>query len=209
MPTKTATTAKASTPSPAKTTAQIKITLRHTKPVIWRRVLVPHDIKLPKLNHVIQATMGGWEGSHLHSFFDGEDYYQPIFKDFLFGGDEDENSKDETKYRLSDLLPKEGGHLLYTYDFGDDWEHDIVLEKLTPADKRLTRAQVIAGENAGPPEDCGGVPGYYQLVKALNNPKHPEHENLRDWLGLEEGEKFDPAAFDLAAANADLARIKV
>jgi hypothetical protein len=195
------------TTAPAQT-AQLKITLRHTKPVIWRRVLVPHDIKLSKLHHVIQDAMGDWDNSHLHSFFDGEDYYQPIFKDSLFGGDDDD-CKNEAKYHLSDVLPAEGAQLLYTYDFGDNWEHDIILEKLIPAATRLTRAEVIAGQNACPPEDCGGAPGYRGLLKTINNPKHPEYEDLREWFGLDEGDIYDPVAYDLAAANNELRRLKV
>ena len=201
------TVAKTAASSPAKTIAQLKITLRRIKPAIWRRVLVPHDIKLPNLNHVIQAAMGGWVNSHLHSFFDGNKYYQTNLDDFMFGGDAE--GADESKYRLSDLCPGAPGKLLYTYDFGDDWEHAIVLEKLMPAGKRPACAELLAGENACPPEDCGGAPGYYNLIEAVNNPKNPDYEHLREWFGLEKGDTFDPTAFNPAAANARLARIKV
>ena len=190
------------------TTAQLKITLRNLDPDIWRRVTVPHDINLHDLHHVIQAAMP-WTNSHLHSFHDGKKYYQQNFDDSPFGGLDDPGSIDESNYRLCDLCPAEGARLLYTYDFGDDWEHDILLEKLTPADKRPARAEVIAGEHACPPDDCGGVPGYCDLVEILLDPKHPEHAERREWLGLKKGEKFDPYFYDLAAANNKLRRLKV
>ena len=200
------TSRKTARAKPVAQTAQLKITLRYLDPAIWRRVLVPHDITLPRLHAVIQTIMP-WTDSHLHSFFDGNEYYQPNMADFIFGGDTD--SQDEAKYRLNDLSLKEGGSILYTYDFGDDWEHDIHLEKLHPAAKRLPRAEVLAGENACPPDDCGSIDGYCELVEIMLNPKHPEHADRREWLGLRKGEKFDPHHYAPAPANAALSRLKV
>ena len=190
-------------------TAQLKITLRYLDPAIWRRVLVPHDITLPRLHLVIQAAFA-WTNSHMHAFETETATYETHFDD---GSDFPGTPKqlDESKYRLSDLLPCAKTKCAYTYDFGDDWEHDIVLEKLLPAPdgKRLTRAEVIAGEHACPPDDCGGVPGYCDLVEILLNPKHPEHKERREWLDLPKGEKFNPYFFDPAAANKELRRLKV
>jgi len=190
------------------TTAQLKITLRHLDPDIWRRVTVPHDINLHNLHRVIQAAMP-WTDSHLHSFHDGKKHYQPTPGDFLIGDPDDTGSLDESLYRLCDLCPAEGARLLYTYDFGDDWQHDILLEKLTPAAKRPARAELLAGEHACPPDDCGGTDGYCDLVEILLDPKHPEHEERREWLDLPKGKKFDPYSHDLAAANKELRRLKV
>ena len=194
-------------------TAQIKITLRYLEPEIWRRVLVPHDITLPRLHDVIQIVMG-WTNSHMHNFATETATYETFFDDDAelgFGQDFPGAPKrlDRTKYRLSDLLAKPKAKCVYTYDFGDDWEHDIVLEKLLPADKRLDHAEVGAGENACPPDDCGGMDGYCDLVEILLDPKHPEHNERREWLGLKKGEKFDPYRCDIAAANAGLRRLKV
>jgi hypothetical protein len=194
-------------------TAWLKITLRHLEPKIWRRVLVPYDIKLPRLHDVIQIAMG-WTDSHLHVFKTKTASYETFFDDgddLVFGQDFPGASEklDESEYRLSDLLAKPRARCVYTYDFGDDWKHDIVLEKLAPAGKRITHAEVLAGENACPPDDCGGVPGYCDLIEILSSPKHPRHEDRREWLGLEKGGKFDPAFYDMAAANTELHRLKV
>lgn len=193
-------------------TAQLKITLKYLDPAIWRRVIVPHDIKLPKLHDVIQIAMG-WTNSHLHAFETKSATYETVFDDGDFAFDDDFPGAlkkfDESKHRLDDLLAKPKAKCVYTYDFGDNWEHDILLEKLAPADTRLARAEVLAGENACPPDDCGSIPGYCDLVEALANPKHPEHKSLREWLGLKKGETFDPAFYDLAAANKELRRLKI
>jgi hypothetical protein len=194
-------------------TARLKITLLYLEPKIWRRVLVPYDIKLPRLHDVIQIAMG-WANSHLHGFETKTASYETFFDDgddLVFGKDFPGalEKLDESKYRLGDLLAKPKAKCVYTYDFGDNWEHDIVLEKLTPAEKRITRAEVLAGENACPPDDCGSVPGYCDLIEILSDPKHPEHEGRREWLGLKKGEKFDPAFYDMTAANAELRRLKV
>ena len=193
--------------------AQLKITLRYLKPEIWRRVLVPHDIALPRFHDVIQIAMG-WTDSHLHGFETKTASYRIFLDDgddSIFGDDFPGALKelDESKHRLGDLLAKPKAKCVYTYDFGDNWEHDIVLEKLAPVGKRITRAEILAGENACPPEDCGSVPGYCDLIAILSDPKHPEHKNQREWLGLEKGEKFDPAFYDMAAANVELRRLKV
>ena len=199
-------TARAQAPTQ---TAQLKITLRYLDPAIWRRVLVPHDITLPRLHAVIQTIMP-WTDSHLHSFETKTTIYQRLFEDAdsgLFPSQRE--TLDETKHRLCDLLPKPKTKCVYTYDFGDNWEHDILLEKLHPASGRLPRAEVLAGENACPPDDCGSVPGYCRLVEILLNPKHPEHIEMRDWLGLEKNQKFDPYRCDLVAINAELSRLKI
>ena len=93
---------------------------------------------------------------------------------------------------------------LYDYDFGDGWEHDVVVEKIVSADPGKKHAVCLAGENACPPEDCGGIWGYYELLEVVNNPKHKAHQEMLDWLG----EPFDPGRFDLQDVNATLRRLK-
>jgi pRiA4b ORF-3-like protein len=126
----------------------------------------------------------GWEDGHLHMFsVDGQDYgdaYSGL------------GSADESKAVLAKVLAKPGATLRYTYDFGDDWEHDIVLEKILPPDP-VPRLSCLAGKGACPPEDCGGAWGYAQLKETLADPGHEDHENLLEWLGLD-----DPADFDSA-----------
>jgi hypothetical protein len=208
-------TAQAATQTPAKSatqTAQLKITLRYLQPFIWRRVLVPHDITLPRLHMIIQVVMR-WTNSHLHNFETKTATYETIFDDdddFDLGSFPGMLKKlDETKHRLCDLLAKPKAKCGYTYDFGDNWEIDIVLEKLIPAGKRPAHAEVIDGKNASPPDDCGGIPGYCDLVEILADPKHPEHKERREWLGLKKGEKFDPAHYDIASSNAAVRALKV
>ncbi len=211
-------TPSASTRPLSNKTAQLRITLNHTAPTIWRLVIVPHDIKLPALHHVIQIAMGGWSDSHMHAFrtkaanYEMEAYIEEIadFVSPMFGSRRPQPKRlSEEKHTLADILPERKSRAIYEYDFGDSWEHELRIEKFIPTDKRLAHAEVIAGENACPPEDCGGIPGYYNLLDILDSPKHPEHANMREWLDLEKNEKIDPAIYNIAAANAELKRLKV
>jgi len=94
--------------------------------------------------------------------------------------------------------------LRYLYDFGDDWQHDIVVEAVGPADSDARYPRCTAGRRAGPPEDCGGVWGFAELLEILADPQHEEHAERLEWLGIDSAEEFDPAAFDLAEINRDL-----
>jgi hypothetical protein len=177
---------------------QLKITLRGvSKPPVWRRVLVHADASLAKLHWVIIAAMG-WDGGHLHMFSDNVTQY---------GTTPDDEDEDEHGFALADVLVEPGDRLRYTYDFGDDWDHDIKLEKVLPPDAGTDAAAVpvcLAGKGACPPEDCGGAWGYANLKETLADPSDEEHEEMREWLGLEDPSAFDPAAFDLATVNARL-----
>jgi hypothetical protein len=172
---------------------QIKVQLCGvTKPPVWRRLQVPADLSLDQLHEVIQAAMG-WYNCHLHVFSDGwNDYGLP---------DPGLGFQDERKVRLSQLLTNAGDKLGYTYDFGDNWRHDIVLEKVLPADAEVTSAVCTAGKGACPPEDCGGIGGYEELKTTLAAPDAEEHEDLLEWLGLTSSEDFDPKAFSAEEAN--------
>jgi hypothetical protein len=110
----------------------------------------------------------------------------------------------ERRFRLADIAQHEKATLIYEYDFGDGWEHQVVVEKVLPPDSQKTYARCLDGKNNSPPEDCGGIFGYYELLKAISNPKHPEHQQLLEWLGR----PFDPNHFDLQETNAMLRDLK-
>jgi hypothetical protein len=175
---------------------QIKITLRGvSKPPVWRRVLVPADIRLDQLHEVIQRAMG-WDSYHMHLFADGwSEYGVP---------DRELGHLDESAVRLSELLADTGDKLGYTYDFGDDWEHDVQLEKILPSAADMAYPVCTAGKGACPPEDCGGAWGYANLKDTLADPDDEEHQDMREWLSLESAEDFDPAEFSIEEVNGRL-----
>jgi hypothetical protein len=172
---------------------QVKITLRGvSKPPVWRRVAVPADITLDLLHDLILRVMG-WEGGHLHMFSTGGAEYGPPDTGLGHGND--------AAVRLLELLSGPGDKLRYTYDFGDDWEHDVVLEEILPASPGTTYPRCLAGKGACPPEDCGGVWGYADLKEILADPGHEQHQDMLDWLGLDSGDDFDPKAFSADHVN--------
>jgi len=177
---------------------QLKITLRDvTHPPVWRRIAVPAGLTLDLLHDVIQEAMG-WEDDHMHVFSTPRrEYGIP---------DSDLGHTDERKVTLAEVLTRPGAKMRYTYDFGDDWEHDIVLEKLLPPDP-AAELSCLAGKGACPPEDCGGAWGYASLKETLADPDHEEHEDLLDWLGLDRAADFDPAQFRLDDVNARLSQL--
>lgn len=169
---------------------QLKVTLKTVKPPVWRRVGVSSDLSLAELGAILEGAMG-WMGSHLHIFdVDGTTYGIP-------DPDQPEDELDEGDYRLGDVLPDEGAKMLWDYDFGDGWEHDIVVEKIAPPDPKVAYPVCLAGRRACPPEDCGGPHGYYHLLEALADLNHPEHEFLKMWAPPD----FDPAYFDVDEAT--------
>ncbi len=146
---------------------QIQIALRDFKPKIWRRVLVQPDMVLADFHDVIQTSMG-WDDEHLHQFIKGNTIYKPDMElDFGFRYE----FKDYQKTRISDLLKKEKDKVMYEYDFGDGWQHDIILERILPYDENIKYPLCIKGKNACPPEDCGGVWAYYDMLQVLSDPK--------------------------------------
>ena len=175
---------------------QLKVTLNGLKPPVWRRVLVPSNISLSKLHLVLQISMG-WTNSHLHQFILNGVFYGIKDDDFGF----DMEIEDEEKYKLSQLLKSEKDALVYEYDFGDGWEHKVLLEKILPFDKSNQSPLCIKGKRACPPEDCGGVWGYQELLETLSNPDDSEYESMLEWLGGD----FDPEAIDIEEINKMLA----
>lgn len=182
-------------PGPAGMIYQLKLTLRNSKPPIWRRVLVPGDFTLAKLHDVIQVAMD-WDDSHLHEFIIGGTSYADKRAEI-------EDAKNETRAKLHKLAG-EKGKFVYLYDFGDSWEVEILVEKVVPVEKSQQYPVVIKGKLAAPPDDSGGIWGYYEMLDAREDPDSPDREELAEWLG----EDFDPEAFDMAAINARLAQIK-
>ncbi|WP_143254236.1 plasmid pRiA4b ORF-3 family protein [Amycolatopsis keratiniphila] len=171
---------------------QVKITLLEIEGLpVWRRVLVPAAIPLDRLHVVIQAAMG-WENYHLHYFLDGKTYYGEAEPELQY--------RDERKVRLDDLV-KPGDRLEYNYDFGDSWDHEILIEEATVATSDGRYPRCIAGQAACPPEDVGGTGGYARLIQILGEPGHPEHQDVVGWLGLDDPGRFDPAHFSLEEAN--------
>ena len=168
---------------------ELKVTLRYVEPAVWRRVRVRSHITLAKLHQVLQRVMG-WTDSHLHEFpVSGQTYGVPD-REFTA-------RKNEKQAVLGDVLRDAGDQLVYTYDFGDGWRHDVVLEQVLEPDPAGKYPYITHGERACPPEDCGGPGGYAQLLKALASPRHPDHADLVDWVGG----SFDPEAFDLGELN--------
>lgn len=176
---------------------QLKVTLDHVRPPIWRRVLVPSAITLAGLHDVLQIAMG-WTDSHLHQFeFRGALYGKPV-REYDF------DVQDEARTRLDRLLVRAKDQMHYEYDFGDGWRHLITLEKVVTPESTVQLPTCIAGARACPPEDCGGAPGYAQLCEVLADPTHPEYEEMLEWVG----EDYDPAFLDLDAVNRTLTRLK-
>jgi hypothetical protein len=177
---------------------QVKITLNGVKPPVWRRVQVK-DCTLAQLHDIIQTCMG-WEDYHLHVFVIGgeqlglpEQWKEP-------GGRRDPEVGDSRKIKLSQLLAQGIKKFRYTYDMGDSWDHTIQIETTSPVEAGVPYPRCLDGKRACPPEDCGGPWGYGDFLEAIQNPKHPEHEERMEWIGGE----FDPEAFDLDAVNAKL-----
>ncbi len=171
---------------------QIKVTLKWSKPPIWRRILVPGNLSLEGLHFVIQTAMG-WTNSHLHDFVTGP---QPGATIYGMLDPEDtwstRNILDERRYKVTDLLERDQARALYEYDFGDGWLHELLREKTLPPDPAFRHPVCLAGRGDCPPEDCGGIYGYYRLLEILADPKHEEYRDMREWAGgwLQHG-RFD------------------
>ncbi|MFC2118240.1 plasmid pRiA4b ORF-3 family protein [Bacteroidota bacterium] len=162
----------------------LKVTLMEIKPEIWRRFTVSSDVLLPKLHQMLQTIMG-WTNSHLHQFIKDEKIYcEPSPYDEM-------NSIDYRNISLEKFLKKEGDQIIYEYDFGDGWRHNITLEKI------IKVPLCLEGERACPPEDCGSFPGYENLVEIIKDPSHKEYNDYMTWLGG----SYDPELFEKEKIN--------
>jgi hypothetical protein len=183
--------------NPAQDIYGIKVTLLGTKPPIWRRLLVPASMTLAKLHDVLQTAMG-WHDCHMHEFRAGERHFGVPDPEDISMGMQVEN---ERTVKLSSVLRRPGAKMVYTYDFGDNWEHAVVLEKQMPLLPDMSDPICIDGNLACPPDDCGGIPGFYELLDALADPNHEQHQEMRDWVRGE----YDPQAFSVEEVNRKLA----
>ena len=170
----------------SRTVFQIKVSLKGSRPPIWRRLLVRDTVSLRNLHELLQFAMG-WTDSHLHQFVKGETCYGSPHPEMV----------DEKRAKLNSILRKPKDRILYEYDFGDGWLHDVVLERVLDADPKSKYPWLVAGKGACPPEDCGGLWGYYHLLEVLADPGHPEYDEMNDWLGKD----FDATAFDVQEMN--------
>ncbi len=201
---------------------ELKVMLRGSKPPIWRRVAVAADMRLSDLHQVIQVVMG-WGNYHLHQFvvhnrqpkptreesasLNWQERYERLIicRDRCWSDPrmEVEGTEDERKMRLCELAPAVKSKFIYEYDFGDGWEHDIEVVKIGPPAEGVKYPVCIEGKLACPPEDCGGIWGYYEMLEALKDPKHEQHKEFTEWIGG----KFDPERFDLKKINTALAKL--
>lgn len=162
---------------------QIKVKLLGvTKPPVWRRVQLRADTRLDQLHDILQAALG-WGSYHMHAFSFGEEEFGVPDPELGFG--------DERQVTLGELTDI-GSRFRYTYDFGDDWQHEITVEKLLDPDPGARYPVLVAAKGACPPEDCGGPWGYANLREILADSSHDEHQDMLDWLGLNDATEFDP-----------------
>ncbi len=170
----------------------LKVELSGITPAIWRSFTVPAELTLGDLHLLLQLIMG-WNNSHMHGFRDEDNCYGPPAEPV-------EGQIDENSALLSDMFPKKGSTILYDYDFGDDWEHLITCKEVL---SKLPEIAVIDGKRACPPDDCGGVPGYYEILKVLDG--STDDCELRDWLD----DDYDPKFFDAEQVNRALTKASI
>ena len=188
-------------------TLQFKIQIHGIqKPPVWRRIIVPAQITFDHFHGIIQAAFG-WENCHLYRFSQLAWRSEPIYKipdewDYY-------EVVDSRDVKLSDVFEHPKQKFTYLYDFGDDWIHDITLEEITGEGEAVLTPICTAGKGACPPEDCGGPWGYLSLLDILSDSKHPQHREMRRWLGLKKNEQWDVNAFDIAAVSERLKTIRL
>ncbi|HEU5430432.1 MAG TPA: plasmid pRiA4b ORF-3 family protein [Thermomicrobiales bacterium] len=177
--------------APPESIHQLKVTLNGLEPPIWRRIQMASDITMEDLHVVLQIAMG-WEFEHLHQFSAKRQYI----------GDASmlDDVRDQSTTHLREVAPRKGSKFQYEYDMGDSWEHDIVGEAIQPPEPGAAYPVVLMGERACPPEDCGGVWDYADLIEIMADPKHESYEEMLDWPGG----PLDPEKFDLAKVNKKL-----
>ncbi len=169
---------------------ELKVTLDGSTPTIWRRIQVRSDVTLARLHRTLQIAMG-WGHLHHHQFvIRGRSYGRPDRRS-------DDEVEDERRVRLGDLVKRVGSRFTYEYDFGDGWLHDVVVERILPLEDGVEYPRCLAGERNCPPEDVGGMFGYYDVLALLQNGRSAGHERAREWIG----ECFDPDCFDVETVN--------
>lgn len=173
---------------------QFKITLKGIKPLIWRRIQVPETYSFWDLHMAVQDSMG-WTDSHLHNF----EIKNPKTRRKEEIGIPDDDFMDVIilpgwEKKIADYFSLQNHKAKYVYDYGDDWEHDMNMERILPRDPKVRYPVCIAGERACPPEDCGGSSGYEDFLEAIMDPSHDNYERMLEWIGGD----FDPEEFSIA-----------
>jgi len=181
---------------PGQSAFRLRIQLNDVNPVIWRRILVPGAIRMAKFAGILLAAMG-WSNSHLHAFTVGDKRYGMNYDEFP------EGEIDEKTVTVLQALRDER-RFTFEYDFGDSWEHEVVIEEVTWSSLGMNFAVCLDGGNACPPDDVGGPWGYTEFLSAIADPTHEEHTNYLEWAGG----PFDPTEFHLAEVNALLQKVR-
>lgn len=177
--------------------ATLRIDLKDSDPPIWRLVEVPTSITLKVLHDIVQVTMG-WLDYHLWEFrIDGTTYGLPMDEDW---GTSPRKSADRT--RLRDVIMPGATIIDYIYDFGDQWEHRLTVRDVRAGDPAIGYPRFVDGERDCPPEDCGGTPGFYEMLEARADPAHPDHAEICEWL-----DGYDPEELDVFPIEVALGRI--
>ncbi|MEV8514364.1 plasmid pRiA4b ORF-3 family protein [Dactylosporangium sp. NPDC051484] len=174
---------------------QVKVGLKGATPPIWRRLEVPADVSLARLHDIIQAAFG-WNDSHMHVF-------ETPFGDFGVADRELGYGSDKS-VTLEQVAPEVKSKIRYVYDFGDNWQHELLVEKVLDRDPVVRYPRCTGGRRAAPPDDCGGIWGYLDLIEALKDPDHPEHRDSMDWVGIDDIADFTPERFDAKSVNTAL-----
>ena len=179
---------------------QLHVALDEIQPTIWRRLWVADTLTLAKLDRVIQAAMG-WTNSHLHEFkIAGKRYGIPDEE-----WPDDNPPSDDRRSHVGSVLDDSVNEFSYLYDFGDHWQHTVKVEKLLKPNEINTWPTCLAGQNACPPEDVGGIGGYMEFLEAVRDPTHEEHIAMWRWSGG----PFHPASFDVNATNAAIRKLRI
>jgi hypothetical protein len=174
---------------------RLRLLLSESDPPIWREVEVPSDVRFDRLHRIFQAVMG-WCDGHPHQFMvDDESIADP---------EAVMDARDESAVRLHQVAPQKGASFLYVYDFGDDWQHEVTVQAVEPRPDGAVHVRCTGGARACPPEDCGGIPGYEDLLRVLRDPLDPEHAAMCELVGG----RFDPESFDLVAVNRRMKQVR-
>lgn len=177
--------------------ATLRIDLRDSDPPIWRVIEVPTSITLKVLHDIVQAAMG-WLDYHLWELvIDGQTYGLPMDDDWGTTP-----RKVASRTRMRDVLASGTTRIDYTYDFGDNWEHSLIVSDVRSGDPGTAYPRFIEGERDCPPEDCGGIIGFYEMLEARADPNHPDHTEITEWL-----DEYDPDELDVFPIQVALGRI--
>ena len=190
-------------------TLRVSAVLAYTDPPIWRRLELASDLRLDELHRILQTAFE-WAGGHLHQFSTENRTWDDRSAADSGPSPFSESPAPESKTRLSQVLAAVGDRLEYVYDFGDSWEHVVVLEEIVEPTPGAPRARLVDGDRAAPLEDCGGVPGYEDLVTALADPENPDHTHLVEWYVDVYGRNpadFDPGHVDVDALDRAVRRV--